>query len=208
MQANGRDVAKFIERYRKDLGDASTGTTTMWNLSTTNSGNGSSCLQSSNKVLGVVTTNAMGYDGSAPSFEDQTLSYHVSGMHYLADGKALTEGTYDLVMRSDVARCLYGFTSAPISATVSVIDADGQTKTAVTVVNEKEGWLKMAAYGFTFSNPTLKVKMSQEKAVEPTPVAKRITISCVKGKVTKKVTAVSPKCPAGYKIKLTGKANA
>jgi len=27
------------------------------------------------------------------------------------------------------------------------------------------------------------------------------TISCVKGKVTKKVTGVSPKCPAGYKIK-------
>jgi hypothetical protein len=34
----------------------------------------------------------------------------------------------------------------------------------------------------------------------PTPVAKK-TISCVKGKKTVKKTAVSPKCPKGYKLK-------
>jgi hypothetical protein len=50
--------------------------------------------------------------------------------------------------------------------------------------------------------------------VEPTPtptatatptsrpvVAKKVTITCVKGKTSKKVTAVKPKCPAGYKKK-------
>jgi hypothetical protein len=35
----------------------------------------------------------------------------------------------------------------------------------------------------------------------PMPVAKKTTITCVKGKTTKKVTAVNPKCPAGYKKK-------
>jgi hypothetical protein len=30
---------------------------------------------------------------------------------------------------------------------------------------------------------------------------KKSTITCVKGKLTKKVTAVNPKCPAGYKVK-------
>ena len=30
---------------------------------------------------------------------------------------------------------------------------------------------------------------------------KKTTITCVKGKVTKKVTAVKPKCPTGYKVK-------
>jgi hypothetical protein len=30
---------------------------------------------------------------------------------------------------------------------------------------------------------------------------KKTTVTCVKGKVTKKVTAVSPKCPSGYKKK-------
>ena len=30
---------------------------------------------------------------------------------------------------------------------------------------------------------------------------KKATITCIKGKLTKKVTAVNPKCPAGYKLK-------
>jgi hypothetical protein len=33
------------------------------------------------------------------------------------------------------------------------------------------------------------------------PAAKKTTITCVKGKTSKKVTAVKPKCPAGYKKK-------
>ena len=36
---------------------------------------------------------------------------------------------------------------------------------------------------------------------KPTPAAKKTTITCVKGKTTKKVTGVKPKCPAGYKKK-------
>jgi hypothetical protein len=35
----------------------------------------------------------------------------------------------------------------------------------------------------------------------PKPVVKATTITCVKGKLTKKVTAVNPKCPTGYKKK-------
>jgi hypothetical protein len=42
----------------------------------------------------------------------------------------------------------------------------------------------------------------------PTPTAtatkaavKATTITCVKGKLTKKVTAINPKCPTGYKKK-------
>jgi hypothetical protein len=32
-------------------------------------------------------------------------------------------------------------------------------------------------------------------------VTKKSTIVCIKGKLTKKVTAVKPKCPSGYKVK-------
>jgi hypothetical protein len=32
-------------------------------------------------------------------------------------------------------------------------------------------------------------------------VGKKTTITCVKGKLTKKVTAVKPKCPTGYKVR-------
>ena len=36
----------------------------------------------------------------------------------------------------------------------------------------------------------------------PKPSAKKTTIVCVKGKASKKVTAVKPKCPAGWKKKV------
>jgi len=35
----------------------------------------------------------------------------------------------------------------------------------------------------------------------PVPLQKKTTITCIKGKTIKKVTAVSPKCPTGFKKK-------
>jgi hypothetical protein len=37
--------------------------------------------------------------------------------------------------------------------------------------------------------------------IAPTPIATKKTITCMKGKVNKKVSGVNPKCPRGYKIK-------
>ena len=116
-------------------------------------------------------------------------------------------------MSSAVARCIYKFSSAPISATVSITSENGEANTATTVINEKNGWLKLGAYGFTFSSPTVRVKLAQE-AVAPVPTpspsasasavpaaAKKTSITCVKGKTSKKVTAVNPVCPKGFKKK-------
>ena len=41
-------------------------------------------------------------------------------------------------------------------------------------------------------------KAAQELAASKAATQKKTTITCVKGKLTKKVTAVKPKCPAGY----------
>jgi regulator of protease activity HflC (stomatin/prohibitin superfamily) len=38
-------------------------------------------------------------------------------------------------------------------------------------------------------------------AAAKTAALKKVTITCIKGKLTKKVTAAKPKCPAGYKKK-------
>jgi hypothetical protein len=48
----------------------------------------------------------------------------------------------------------------------------------------------------------LKAKLDAEAkaAVAKATANKRTSITCVKGKLTKKVTAVKPKCPAGYKV--------
>jgi hypothetical protein len=36
---------------------------------------------------------------------------------------------------------------------------------------------------------------------KPAAKAKKVTITCIKGKLTKKVTGSAPKCPTGYKKK-------
>jgi hypothetical protein len=92
---------------------------------------------------------------------------------------------------------------------VSIVNTDGTSQIATTSVNIEKGILKVRAYGFHYSSPTIILKASNDLSL-PTlvtsPVVKEVTqknstITCVKGKVTKKVTAVSPKCPAGYKKK-------
>ena len=148
-----------------------------------------------------------------------TLDYLVLAPHYLQDDSVFL-GSYDLAINSDLARCIYGFTSAPIQATISVVSANGQTQVATTSLLEKNGFILLSAKGFEFSNPTLKVTLSQEKNVQvqnttPVPVSnsvivtpkieskasisKKTTIKCTKGKATKKVTGINPKCPVGYK---------
>ena len=183
---------------------------TQWRLGTmTDNGSGPvrECLDKEKTLAGVVTTNSTMYIDGPPVFKEDTLDYKVASTHYEADGTTLFKGTYELIMSSTVARCIYKFTSAPISATVSITSESGEANTATTVISEKNGWLKLGAYGFTFSSPTVRVKLTQEVAApEPTPsvkpvVVKKKTITCVKGKTSKKVTAVKPKCPSGYRKK-------
>ena len=181
-----------------------------WDLSSLPNNSNNRCMSDTSKLIGFVTTNAMAYSGNTPTWNGETLEYKVAGLHFLPDGKTLTSGTYDLAMRSDTARCLYGFTSAPISASIAVTSADGEQKVATTVLNEKNGWLYLAAYGFSFSAPTIKIKLTQEKPKEvaptPTPSATSTkavskTIKCIKGNTVKTVKGANPKCPVGYSSK-------
>ena len=199
---DSEDSISWVEEFRTAANDTAAGTSTLWSFATLAGGSeNNECFADKTRVVGVVTTNATALAVGAPTFENGMLDYRVAGLHYAPDGKTLNEGTYDLIIRSDVARCLYGFTKAPISATIKVVGEGGENKVATVMVNEdsKTGWIKMAAYGFNFSSPTIQVKLTQAKAP-----AKKITITCVgikNKKLTKKVTAVAAKCPTGYKKK-------
>ena len=186
-------------------GDKAAALPTQWRVSTmTDRGSGvvQECLNKSNTLAGLVTTNSTMYLDGPPTYDASqgSLDYKVASTHYEADGKTEFKGTYELLMSSSVARCIYKFTSAPVKATVSVTSENGEPNVATIVVNEKNNWLTLAAYNFTFSAPTVSVKLTQDApavVTPPKPVIKKIT--CVKGKVTKKIVAT--KCPAGYKKK-------
>jgi len=154
-------------------------------------------------LSGLVTTNSALYISGPPVFNiaDQSLDYKVASPHYLPD-HSVFKGTYNLIIRSDVARCIYGFSSAPIKATVSIQSADGGAQVATTSLTESNGWLSLSATGFTFSNPTIHVKLSQDlPTLAPNKAPTKSTITCVKGKISKLVTSAKPTCPSGYKRK-------
>jgi len=225
--SSGNYSMEMLGIWSKILKDTAAANPTQWifyNLPERDIESASSCIKSSKTLAGFVTTNSTTYTATPPIYNEQTgtLDYKVASPHYLVDGKVF-QGKYNLYIDSKVARCIYKFSNAPISASVSITSSDGgQQSVATTVVNEKNGWLHLSAAGFTFSSPTLKVKLTQDAnavaavpspsakpsaSAEPapqasvTPMIKRSTITCAKGKVTKKVTAISPKCPAGYKKK-------
>jgi hypothetical protein len=168
------------------------------------------CTAENKALAGIVTTNATMYLPGPPTFDQATnvLDYKVVAPHFTRTGEVFL-GTYNLSINSKVARCIYGFSSAPISATVSITSSDGNSRVATTTVSERNGFLNLAAYGFEFSDPTISVKLIGEKmgsapvaAPKPAPATKaKVTITCIKGKVTKKLTSVAPQCPAGYKKK-------
>lgn len=186
-------------------GDKAAAMPSQWRVSTmTDRGSGvvGQCLNKSNTLAGLVTTNSTMYIDGPPTYDSSkgSLDYKVASTHFETDGITIFKGSYELVMSSSVARCIYGFTNAPVQASVSVTSESGEPNLATVVVNEKNNWLTLAAYNFTFSSPTVSVKLTQDKpqAVIPVkPVAKKIT--CIKGKVTKKIAAA--KCPTGYKKK-------
>ncbi len=237
--ASGGYAMDQLNLWAKVLKDTAAANPTQWifyNLPERDIQSASSCIKNSKTLAGFVTTNSTTYTATPPIYSEQTgtLDYKVASPHFLADGKVF-QGKYNLYIDSKVARCIYKFSNAPISASVSVTSADGgQQSVATTVVNETNGWLHLSAAGFTFSSPTLKVKLTQDAnasaassaAPKPTlstssnpsaspsanaeidpqksvaPVMKKSTVTCVKGKMTQRITAVSPKCPKGFKKKV------
>lgn len=189
-----------------DKASANINTWSIRTLSKSEMNGADKCFDKSNQINGVLMTNSTTYSAGPPVFKSGTLTYQVAAPHFMSDGSVM-RGQYNLVIRSEVARCIYGFSSAPVNAEVSVVNANGEAQIATVIVGEKNGWLYLKANNFEFSAPIIKVKLSQEGQSKPTPSAsskpdaKAVTITCIKGKTSKSVTAAKPKCPTGYKKK-------
>ena len=154
---------------------------------------------------------------SAPYWisDEQSLALNVSSIHKRMDG-SLNEGTFQVQMPVTVAQCMWGVDlSKATAATISAVYGNGNEPEIVTTSSKIEnGFYYLTANGFHYSSPTIKVKLTQssdtqaqnkpiemiapiEKTIQP--VVKKKTITCSKGKQTRKVTAYEPKCPSGYK---------
>lgn len=165
---------------------------TAWNVVSVRTGyEKDPCFVNADGLVGVSSSNAMFVPDSAPVYSDGNLEYKVAGLHLNTDGVTVFKGTYDLAIRSDIARCLYGLTKAPIGATIQVLNSNGDKDVSVKTVGEKGGWIRVAASGFTFSSPTIKVKITQKLA------ASNKKITCLKKGTGKKIVSTLSKCPKG-----------
>lgn len=222
-------IAEYLA-WLDAVGDRASTAPTAWSVkSIQNNSSFQACSTSVGGLTGIVTTNASMYVAGPPVFNasEQTLDYKVAAPHLLPSGKEFL-GIYNLAMQSNVARCIYGYTDAPVSASVSIVSGEGTASVATASLGERAGWLYLEANGFTFSAPVIKVKLSQAAVgatPTPTPTAtstgtpsatttpaavaqtprtpnlKKSTITCTKGIKIKKITSQRPKCPKGYQKK-------
>ena len=189
-----------------------------WTIASTVVESTNSCGNQSG-LQGVVAANASAYSPGAPAFnkETQTLDYKVAAPHFAPDGKTENLGTYGLSMRADLVQCLYGVKDVPSRVEISITNAtSGESKGSTVELSRNGNWVYLSAEGFTYSSPTLKVKLVQDKKIESVPapsennqanaapapkvIAKK-SITCIKGKITRKIAGSNPKCPAGFKKK-------
>ena len=181
------------------IGDKAAAMPSQWSvrtLSYSEMQNAPACIRNGVGVTGIVATNASAYAEGPPSYSSatSTLNYKVAAPHYEKDGTTVFNGRYDLILRSDIANCLYGVSDGASEATVSVTGEDGKAKSATTAFTFKDGWFKFAASGFTHSAPTVKVKLSK---IYP-KVTKGRTIS-----VTAAAKKNGVKIPTGAKVAVT-----
>jgi hypothetical protein len=181
---------------------------------------------STDLLPGIISTNAVAANPSPPKWSAETseLIYSIASPHVRKDG-ALNSGVYELTIDKKLAECLWGLDPFKYRAAISVTAKDGTQKLSTTVFASTDKYLTFRAAGFSYSTSLIKVKLSNEKGssavttalpdifletiaqpIKATPVIKAtpkktISITCVKGKLTKKVSGTSPKCPVGYKKK-------
>jgi hypothetical protein len=197
--AYSEEAFKQLKLWTGFIGDKAAAMPSQWSvrtLSYSEMQNGPACIRNGVGVTGIVATNASAYAEGPPTYSSatSTLNYKVAAPHYEKDGTTVFNGRYDLILRSDIANCLYGVSDGSSEATVSVTGEDGVAKSAATAFTFKDGWFKFSASGFTHSAPTVKVKLSK---IYP-KVSKGRTIS-----VTTAVKKNGVKIPTGAKVLVT-----
>jgi len=160
--ASSRDF-EVLKEWIPIVKDTAVALTTQWYFKASNEGSDPRFNSTGDQVDGIVTSNATAYVPGPPTFNQQTqsLEYQVGAPHLTPSG-ATFRGSYDLTIRADAARAIYGFAkNVPVKATVSIVSENGQEIAAQEQVGEKDGWFFLRAENFTFSSPKLRVKLTQ-----------------------------------------------
>ena len=140
--------------------------------------------------------------------ETKSMVWTVAAPHFAPDGVTENIGFYKARIPAADAKLLWGLQNANDAATaleVTVTSDAGGTNVGQKNITVKNNVIYINVTGFKYSQPKLTVMMNKNykpgaaNAAPAKKVAPKKVITCVKGKVTKKVTTAA--CPSGYKKK-------
>ena len=133
--------------------------------------------------------------------QDKEFSWTAAAPHFAPDGTTLNYGFYRASIPAADAKLLWGLNNAADAVKalqVEIITAGTLTNVASTTIGVKSGKIIIDVSGFQYSRPKMKVSLKKDWKPAATMLNKR-TITCKLGMTVKKITAVKPVCPKGYK---------
>ena len=138
--------------------------------------------------------------------KERQITVEVAATHFYEDGVTEVDGWLEMKLKGQLVRHWWGISPQEATgfAKVELLYKDGTTKIATVSAkySPETDWIDLRAYGFTYSNPILKISLkppsSTPLVTQPKPTKTKV-ITCVNGKRVKKVAAKS--CPTGYKRK-------
>jgi hypothetical protein len=137
------------------------------------------------------------------SEENKEFTWRAAAPHFAPDGVTVNKGFYKAVIPAADAALLWGMTNPNDAASaleISLTTEAGGTAAFLKNISVKNGRIIIDVSGFEYSRPKLKIGI--KKGYKPAAkILNKTTITCIKGKAVKKITAVKPACPAGYKKK-------
>ncbi|MEN9325501.1 MAG: hypothetical protein RL414_1255 [Actinomycetota bacterium] len=142
---------------------------------------------------------------STPVWNNETkeFTWQAAAPHFAPDGVTQNKGFYKAVIPVNDAKLLWGLENPNDAATaleISVTTEEGGSAAALKSVSVKNGKIIIDVSNFGYSRPKLRIGIKASYKPSKSMINKS-TITCVSGKTVKKITAVKPTCPAGYKKK-------
>jgi hypothetical protein len=151
----------------------------------------------------VGTNGVCGLSTPVWSEEEKAFTWRAAAPHFAPDGVTVNKGFYKAVIPVADAALLWGMTNPNDAASaleISLTTEAGGTAAFLKNISVKNGRIIIDVSGFEYSRPKLKIGI--KKGYKPAAkILNKTTITCIKGKAVKKITAVKPACPAGYKKK-------
>lgn len=189
------EAEELLNAWKPVVSDSATKTTSQWFIRSNYQDSGQwfndmafyRCAPK-DKPAGIVTSNALMTTGSIPEYKAGSLNYKVSSLHFEEDKVTPYKGFYEFVMDEKLARCLFKFPAAPISAKITVTGAGGDVEIESVTANNSNGKMRFVASNFGYSSKTIAISFA--------PKGYKV---CVRG--ASSIFAKGTTCPKGFKIK-------